>query len=154
MLFRSQRDDQTQVGLQQVILGPASVGRDPLQIQAHALVELLAGVQEFLGEQAGLDALGELDLLLGVEEGDLADLLEVVLDRVGRGTCDGDGLHRLVGVVDVGDDEGLVLLGLAVMPPGADRADIRKIATAASIRLMSDLLGIESSTIVSWKKSD
>ena len=51
-------------------------------------LDLLAGVQLLLGEQAGLDALGELDLLLGVEQRDLADLLEVVLDRVGRGAGD------------------------------------------------------------------
>ena len=39
--------------------------------------------QLLLGEQARLDPLGQLDLLLGVEQRDLADLLEVVLDRVG-----------------------------------------------------------------------
>jgi hypothetical protein len=41
-----------------------------------------------------LDALGELDLLLGVEQGDLADLLEVVLDRVGGGAGGDDLLRR------------------------------------------------------------
>src|SRR5262249_43146938 len=36
-----------------------------------------------LGEQPGLDPLGQLDLLPGVEQHYLADLLQVVLDRVG-----------------------------------------------------------------------
>ncbi len=65
--------------------------------------------QGLVGEQAGLDALGELDLLLGVQQGDLADLLEVVLDRVGGGAGGHDLLLGLVGVVGVGDDEALVL---------------------------------------------
>ena len=72
-----------------------------------ALGELL------LGEEAGLDPLGELDLHLGVEERDLADLLEVVLDRVGGRAGDHDLLLGLVGVVGVGDDErgrGLLLV--------------------------------------------
>ena len=73
--------------------------------------ELLGAVELLFGEQAGLDALGELDLLLGVEQGDLADLLEVVLDRVGGGAGDGDLLDGLVGLVAVRDDEAL-LLGL------------------------------------------
>ena len=64
-----------------------------------ALGELL------LGEQAGLDPLGELDLHLGVEQRDLADLLEVVLDRVGGGAGDHDLLLGLVGLVGLGDDE-------------------------------------------------
>ena len=58
---------------------------DPLQVDPlvggqapGALGELL------LGEQARLDTLGQLDLLLGVEQRHLADLLQVVLDRVGR----------------------------------------------------------------------
>ena len=67
------------------------------------------GVQLLLGEQARLDPLGQLHLLLGVEQGDLADLLEVVLDRVGGGTGDRHLLLRLVLDVGVGDLEGLGL---------------------------------------------
>jgi len=59
----------------------------------------------------------EFDLLLGVEERDLADLLEVVLDRVGGGTGDGDLLRGRVVLVGVGEDEALVLaLGLLSSP--------------------------------------
>ena len=65
-----------------------------------------------LGEQAGLDPLGQLDLLLGVEQRYLADLLEVVLDRVGGRAGD----RHLGGgqvVVIVAEDEGLVVAALA-----------------------------------------
>ncbi len=44
------------------------------------------------------------DLLLGVEQGDLADLLQVVLDRVGGGTGGGDLLRGRVVLVLVGRD--------------------------------------------------
>ena len=70
--------------------------------------ESLAGIDLLLGEQAGLDPLGQLHLLLGVEERNLADLLEVVLDGVGGRARAGDLLNRLV-VIVVGEDE---LLGL------------------------------------------
>ena len=53
--------------------------------QAAALVQLV---------QEGA-ALGELDLLLGVEQGDLADLLQVVLDGVRGGAGSDDLLHGL-----------------------------------------------------------
>jgi hypothetical protein len=43
--------------------------------------------------------LAELHLLLGVQQGDLADLLQVVLDRVRCGTGRHDLLLGLVGVV-------------------------------------------------------
>src|SRR3954468_11631611 len=88
-----QRDDEAQVRLEQVVLRAPTVFRDPLQLAQQPGVELLAGVQRLLGEQAGLDPLGELDLLLGVEEGDLADLLEVVLHGV-RGRTGGRDLLR------------------------------------------------------------
>ena len=79
-----QRDDQPQVGLQQVLLGPAAVGRQRLQVPALGRGELLAGVgEQVVGVEAGLDPLGQLDLLLGVEQGDLADLVEVDPDQVG-----------------------------------------------------------------------
>jgi hypothetical protein len=78
-------DNQAKVGLEEVVLGLLAVLGDPPELTLELHVDLLAGVQLLLGEQAGLDALGELDLLLGVEQGDLADLLEVVLDRVGGG---------------------------------------------------------------------
>ena len=68
-------------------------------------VGALAGAQHpaafgelVLGEQPGLDPLGQLDLLPGVEQRHLADLPEVVLDRVGRsaGGCHPGGGKVLV----------------------------------------------------------
>ncbi len=71
-----------------------------------------------LREQAGLDPLGELDLHLGVQQRDLADLLEVVLDRVGGRAGDHDLLRRLIGLVGVGDDEGRGGLLLVLLDGG------------------------------------
>ncbi len=104
------------------------------QLAAELRVELLAGVELLLGEQAGLDPLGELDLLLGVEQRDLADLLEVVLDRVGGGAGRRDLLRGRV-VVVVGEDERVLLL--------AASASVAARASAAS-RL--GLLGSASTT--------
>jgi hypothetical protein len=105
-----QRDDQPQVRLEQVVLGPATVLGDPLVLVADLVLELELLVGDLLlGEQTGLDPLGELDLLLGVQQRDLADLLEIVLDRIRGGAGDQHLLLGLVGVVGVGDDEALVL---------------------------------------------
>ena len=56
-------------------------------------------------EQAGLDAQGKVNFLLSVEQGNLADLLQVVLDGVGCGTCRHDLLDGGVVVVGVRVDE-------------------------------------------------
>jgi hypothetical protein len=86
-----------------VALGPGAVLGDPLQLSAERA--LLLGVGHLgelvLGEQAGLDAHGELDLFGGVQQRHLTDLLEVVLDRVSRRTGDGTGVDRdFVFIVD------------------------------------------------------
>ena len=56
-------------------------------------------------KQAGLDPEGEVNFLFGVEQGDLADLLQVVLDGVGGGAGRHDLLDRGVVVVGIGVDE-------------------------------------------------
>ena len=105
-----QGHDQTQVGLEQVLLGAATVLGDPLQLVPEFESQSAAFLGEFLlGEQTRLDPLGELDLLFGVEQRHLADLLQVVLDRVRGGTC-GDHLCGRRVVVIVVQDEGLVLV--------------------------------------------
>ena len=48
--------------------------------------------------------------MLGVQQRDLADLLEVVLDRVGGRSGDRDGLLGLVGLVGLGEREALLLV--------------------------------------------
>ncbi len=84
-----QRDDQPQVGLQQVLLGPAPVDGEGLQVTALGRGQLGVRVgQQVIGVEPGLDPLGELDLLLGVEQRNLADLVEVDPDQVG-GQCRG-----------------------------------------------------------------
>ena len=71
-----QRDDQPQVGLQQVLLGPAAVGGQRLEVAPLGRGQLGGRVgQQVVGVETGLDPLGELDLLLRVEQGDLADLV-------------------------------------------------------------------------------
>ncbi len=71
-----------------MILGPLSVARDPVEVPAQRGGQLLAFLfglpQPLGGVEAALDALGQVDLLLRVEQRDLADLLEVGPDRVGR----------------------------------------------------------------------
>jgi hypothetical protein len=80
-----QRDHQAQVGLHQMVLGPPAVLGDPLQVTALTGAQHPAAFGELvIGEHGRLDPLGQLDLLPGVEQRHLADLLEVVLDRVGR----------------------------------------------------------------------
>jgi hypothetical protein len=81
----SQRHDQPQVGVEQVVLGSPALFGDPLKVHAQTRVQHPAACGELVvGEQARLDPLGQLDLLPGVEQRHLADLPEVVLDRVGR----------------------------------------------------------------------
>jgi hypothetical protein len=78
-----------------VVLGGAAVLDDHAELAALLRAhDALVALEELLGEQAGLDALGELDLLRGVQQRDLADLLEVVLDRVRGGTGGDDLLGR------------------------------------------------------------
>src|SRR5699024_819585 len=104
-----QGDHETEVRLEQVILGGTAVVRDHGQLaaglgEAAVLVpERVIALELLLGVQTRLDPLGELDLLGGVEQRNLADLLEVVLDRVRGGTGRDDLLRGgvvLRGVVD------------------------------------------------------
>jgi hypothetical protein len=61
---------------EQVVLGPLAVAGDPHQVAASAavpisLARLLGGPQPLGRVQPGLDPLGQLDLLLGVQQGTL-----------------------------------------------------------------------------------
>src|SRR6266487_476527 len=79
-------DDQPQVGLDQLLLGQLALPFDPLQL-AHPDGRQLLGSRYGLVELGGgglalLDRLGEDDLLLGGQQRDLADLLEVHPHRI------------------------------------------------------------------------
>ena len=96
-----------------------AVAADPLHIAALLHRQFLPAFSQ-LGHllgcvQTGLDALGQLHLLLGVEECDLADLLEVCAHRVRRGRQFGvlAGLAQSLGLLLVPDEVpgGFVLLG-------------------------------------------
>ncbi len=115
-----------------MVLGAAPVLGDDLQLALELGGELVGVGQLVLGEQTGLDALGELDLLLGVEQRDLADLLEVVLDRVGRGAGGGDLLGRRVVLVLVGQDEAGVLGASGSSPLGAASSRTSSSTSSAS----------------------
>src|SRR5208337_5082453 len=71
------------------VLGSPAVFGDPLKVNALTGAQHPAACGELvIGEQARLDPLGQLDLLPGVEQRHLADLLEVVLNRIGGSAAD------------------------------------------------------------------
>jgi hypothetical protein len=57
-------------------------------------------VEHVLGEHPGLDALGQVDLLLGREQCGLADAVEVHADEVGRGALRVEVLGGHLGALD------------------------------------------------------
>jgi hypothetical protein len=72
-----------------MVFGALAVTDDPAQIAAQLWGEfvgrVLGSAHPLGGVEPRLDALGELHLFLRVEQSDLADLLEIRPDRVGRG---------------------------------------------------------------------
>ena len=95
-----------------MVLRPATVLGNPLEVLLHAGRDLLGVVQDFLSEKACLNALGQRHFLLGVEQRNLADQLEVVLNGVSGCTSDLHGLNRLISVVIAGQNEALILRDL------------------------------------------
>src|SRR5262249_56546588 len=77
-----QRDDEAEIRFEQMVLGTAPVRGDHLKLAAQLRDGASWHVELVFGEKPRLDALRELDLLLGIEQRDLADLLEVVLYRI------------------------------------------------------------------------
>ena len=130
-----------------MVLGATPVTRDPLELAAGLGLELgIRRAQALFGEQARLDALGEVDLLLGVQQGDLADLLEVVLDRVGRRTGGDDLLGRLVVVVGVGEDEAARLVGLFGLLRRGGRL-VRVVALDLDLVGLVDVVGLAATAL-------
>ena len=78
------RHHQPQVGLQQVRLGGLAVDGQRLVVPLLGGGEALLLGEQALGVEAGLDPLGQLDLLLGGQQRGLADGVEVHAHEVGR----------------------------------------------------------------------
>ena len=77
--------DQSQVGFDELVLGAATVVHQPGQF---ALVGRITGAgvvalqQPCLSEEPHLDAASQIDLLLGVEQGSLADAAQVITESI------------------------------------------------------------------------
>ena len=103
-----------------MVLSLLAVGGGPLEftlaLELHAFT---FGVEQVLGVQAGLDALGQVNFLFGVQQAHTADLLQVVLDRVG-GCAGRDHTTLRIArrddvlflIIRVGDHVGTLFLGL------------------------------------------
>src|SRR5258708_17474766 len=105
-----------------MVLGPPAVVSDPLQVTPGLRAQRGPALSQLLvREQASLDALRQLDFLLGVEQRYLADLLEIVLDRVRRRSGDRH-LRRGQILVVVTVDERLVLALFAARLARLDHA--------------------------------
>ena len=99
-----QGNHQAEVGFKKVVLRLLPVARNELEFaHVHAVLGLVerAGFENVLGVKPGFDAPGEFHFLFGVEERNLADLLEIVLDGVGRGARHVDPDGGFVGLVRV-----------------------------------------------------
>ncbi len=119
-------------------LGAPAVFGDRLEIDPRFAGKVPAVFGELLiGEQPGLDPLGQLNLLPGVEQGHLADLLEVVLNRVGSrvsGCRPGGGKVLVV----IAGNQRLVLALPARLRRAADRR--RDVALAGAWLLLTGRL--------------
>ena len=101
-----------------MVLRAVTVAADPRHVAAILRRVLLAALgllgHQLRGVETGLDPFGEFDLFLGVEQRDLADLLEVGAHRIGRSGEFGvlAGLPQRLGFLFVPDEVagGLVLL--------------------------------------------
>ena len=145
---------EAQVRLEQVVLGGAAlatmVRRSAPQLRRRARRRSPRRAQALLGEQAGLDALGQVDLLLGGEQLGPADAVEVGPDQVGRDAAlvlDGlrvllveVRLRRLVGVevnIDVASSSTTAVVVL-----------VRAVLVLATVcRLPVSLAGVEPALV-------
>ena len=92
--------DEPQIRLDEAALGHPAHHDEAVQVQGELTVQVGCGAEPLLGEQTGLDAAGELDLLDRGQQGDTADLAQVLAEQV-RGRATGVGgagprrCHRL-----------------------------------------------------------
>src|SRR5690606_10378927 len=83
------RDDQTQVRVDELLDGAVALLGEPLEFGARdarthrrGVLHRRGGGEQVPGVQAGLDGLGQLDLARGIEQGSPADLGQVHPDAV------------------------------------------------------------------------
>ncbi|MCY1234121.1 hypothetical protein D9M72_466930 [compost metagenome] len=92
-----------------MVLGALAVVDDEFQLALELRIHGPVVRRDLLfGEQARLDAEGKVHFLFSVQQGNLADLLQVVLDGVGGGA----GRHDLL-------DRGVVVIGIGIHEAGA-----------------------------------
>ena len=100
------RNHKAQVGLEKVILCVLTILRQNMQLTALARALFIgARLEDFLSVETGFNTTGKINLLLGIEQGYLTDLLEVVLHRVGCRASDGNLLDWLICLIRVRNDE-------------------------------------------------
>ena len=94
----SQRNHKSQIGFQQVVLGPPAIVRSPLELTLAFEVHLVGfGVQQVLGIQTGFDTLGQIDFLFRIQQAHTTDLLQVILDRISSRTRRNHTTLRIAG---------------------------------------------------------
>src|SRR5690625_215758 len=81
---------------------------DELQLAQMLAVFNLFRTHAFFGEETGFNSLGEINFHLGVKKRDLSDLLQVVLDRISRGTGGVNLLNGRIVLNRIRVDESLI----------------------------------------------
>ena len=161
-------DDQTQVRLGELLLGLFTV-LDCLFERGHfllgkGLAGLLGGLDARLGVVLCVHPGRERDLLVGGEQGHLADLLEVHTHRI----VDGEAVHQIIGVdqlllLDLGDGLQRRLVQIVRLDDAADVVDAesveRVVDALASVVVevelvedLGDLVGIELTLLLALGK--
>ena len=100
------RNYKTQVGLEEVVLCLLTILSQNMQLTAFARALLIRTcLEDFLSVETGFNTTSKINFLFGIEQGDLTDLLEVVLYRVGRCASDGNLLDWFICFIRVRNNE-------------------------------------------------
>ena len=100
------RNYKTQVGLEEVVLCLLTILSQNMQLTAFARALLIrTRLEDFLSVETGFNTTSKINFLFGIEQGDLTDLLEVVLHRVGRCASDGNLLDWFICFIRIRNDE-------------------------------------------------
>ena len=82
-----QRHHEAQVGFQEVLSGRLTVGGEHREVAFALVAQTFAGLEQVLGVQTGLDALGEFHLVFRAEQGGLADAVQIHAHKISGRTC-------------------------------------------------------------------